>query len=166
MTDANASGTLVGKALYLEFRKGVNTAQIIVTPESLSTGGSLQPAGSWRRQISTWSPKKPWRFYVGADYALMSDRRATVSASHTLVLPNPELDVAREMGASLVGTLATTLNNLYNNDWKIYQKPIVVDYSAEDSENTVKMETPAALIRRILRARKELGFADELLNAE
>jgi hypothetical protein len=60
-TTGTPASQFVGKALYLEFRKGVNTAQIILTPEGLTTKGEFVPSSSWRRQISAWSPKKPWK---------------------------------------------------------------------------------------------------------
>jgi hypothetical protein len=159
MTEASK---FVGKALYLEFRKGVNTAQIILTPEGITSAGDFVPAGTWRRQISTWSPKKPWKCYSVGDEKFLEERKDYVATNKTLpvVLDKEEAVMKSE---ELLGGIAVILNQLHANDWSLYQKPIVLDFSQEDLLNTKEWETPSALIRRILRARKELEFADELL---
>jgi hypothetical protein len=159
MTEASK---FVGKALYLEFRKGVNTAQIILTPEGITPAGDFVPAGTWRRQISTWSPKKPWKSYAFGDEKFLAERKDFISTNKALpvVLDREE---AVNQAEELLGGVAVILNQLHANDWSLYEKPIVLDFSQEDLLNTKEWETPSALIRRILRARKELGFADELL---
>jgi hypothetical protein len=154
----------VGKALYLEFRKGVNTAQIIITPEGMLDNETYVPAGTWRRQISQWSPKKPWKCYSAGTAEWVSKRGSQVKDQKELITGS--IEEARTLGMSLTDELSTTLNNLYNNEWKLYEKPIVIDFSQEDLANTKAWETPSALIRRILRARKELGFPDELLDEQ
>jgi hypothetical protein len=159
MTNANK---YVGKALYLEFRKGVNTAQIIFTPEGIDSEGAYVPAGTWRRQISTWSPKKPWKCYPAGSADFVTRRKG--EATSDKALSNATLDEALELGAEISNEVSVTLNNLFNNDWKLFDKPVVLDFSQEDLSNTRAWETPSALIRRILRARKELGFPDELIS--
>lgn len=155
------SATLVGKALYLEFRKGVNTAQIIITPEAMTTEGAFVPAGTWRRQISQWSPRKPWKTY----FANGVDIRKALHEPLNEIVALPTKDEAVSFGQSSILDLTNTMNNLYNNEWKLFMTPIVLDFSYEDLLNTKAWETPTALIRRILRARKELGFPDELIEA-
>ena len=151
----------VGKALYLEFRKGVNTAQIILTPEGINFEGVYVPAGTWRRQISQWSPKKPWKCYSAGSEDWLTARKGQVENDKALSLST--LDEAKNVGVALSDEISDTLNNLQNNEWKLYEKPIVIDFSQEDLQNTKDWETPSALIRRVLRARKELGFPDELI---
>jgi hypothetical protein len=68
------------------------------------------------------------------------------------------------MAQEMIVELTKTLNNLHNNKWELYKAPIVLEFSMEDLLNTKEWETPSALVRRIMRARKELGFPDELLN--
>lgn len=151
---------LIGKALYLEFRKGVNTAQIIITPEGIDKEGNYVPVSTWRRQISTWSPKKPWRCYTSPSEAKLAERKAQCVGK---IAENPaDTDNAEAM--EMIVALTTTLNNLYDNKWELYKEPIVLDFSMEDLLNTKAWETPSALVRRIMRARKELDFPDELLN--
>jgi hypothetical protein len=62
--------------------------------------------------------------------------------------------------------LTTTLNNLVSNEWILFERPIVVEFSEEDLAHTQNNETPQALIRRILRVRKEFGFPEELIAEE
>jgi hypothetical protein len=72
-------------------------------------------------------------------------------------------DKALVMSEETLVDLTNTLNNLYNAEWQMLEKPIVVEFSFEDLLYTSAWETPQALIRRIVRARKELGFPDELI---
>lgn len=151
---------LVGKALYLEFRKGVNTAQIIVTPEGIDPTGKYVPVSTWRRQISSWSPKKPWRCYTAPSAEIVTSRKEfCIGEIKELADPDIALSLARK---SIV-ELTTTLNNLYNNDWELIEKPLVIEFSVEDLIDTVSWNTPQALIRRIGRARKEANFPEELI---
>lgn len=151
---------LVGKALYLEFRKGVNTAQIIVTPEGIDDKGKYVPVSTWRRQISSWSPKKPWKCYTSVTTELLNARKE-VCIGEIKEVSDP--DIALTFAEESLADLTKTLNNLYNAEWKLVEKPISIEFSVEDLLNTSSWETPQALIRRIGRARKELGFPEELI---
>jgi hypothetical protein len=152
---------LIGKALYLEFRKGVNTAQIIITPEGMDKEGNYVPVSTWRRQISTWSPKKPWRCYSSPNETLLAERKSECVKE---IAENPNEALAMAQAKEMIVGLTKTLNDLYDNKWELYKEPIVLDFSMEDLLNTKAWETPSALIRRVLRARTELGFPEELLN--
>lgn len=151
---------LVGKALYLEFRKGVNTAQVIITPEGIDNTGKYVPVSTWRRQISSWSPKKPWRCYASSATEVTTARKDVCIGEIKEVA---DIDSALAMSRKAVVDLTTTLNNLYNSDWEIVEKPLVIEFSLEDLIDTVSWNTPQALIRRIGRARKEAGYPDELI---
>lgn len=151
---------LVGKALYLEFRKGVNTAQIILTPEGIDNTGKYVPVSTWRRQISSWSPKKPWRCYATANTDVVSFRKEMcVGEIHEMDTPELALSLAHKT----IVDLTTLLNNLYNSDWELVEKPLAIEFSLEDLIDTVSWNTPQALIRRIGRARKEANFPEELI---
>lgn len=160
----NPSATKVGEALYLEFRKGVNTAQVIITPEVLTSAGVYVPTSTWRRQISQWSPRKQWSLYApeGSVVATRSEN-AKVSGS---IGNGSSFATAYEYATEALLPITHTLNNLINNEWILFEKPIVVEFSEEDLANTINNETPQALIRRILRVRKEFGFPEELLAEE
>ena len=163
-TTTNPSATKVGEALYLEFRKGVNTAQVIITPEALTSSGIYVPTSTWRRQISQWSPRKQWTLYSPEGEVVKGrSENAKMSGSIGIGSTAPTaIDYALE---SLL-PITTTLNNLVSNEWILFEKPIVVEFSEEDLLNTQNNETPQALIRRILRVRKEFGFPEELIAEE
>lgn len=152
--------TIVGKALYMEFRKLVNTAQIIITPEGFTAEGEFVPSSSWRRQISAWSPKKPWRVYSNGDMAV---RKTNAMETKALAM-SPTLEVAKEVSAEMLNDLAKVLDQLHANEWTLFKAPIVLEFSQEDLDDTKNQQTPSALVRRILRARKELGFPEEILD--
>jgi hypothetical protein len=154
------SATIVGKALYMEFRKAVNTAQIIITPEGFTAEGEFVPSSSWRRQISAWSPKKPWRVYNNGDWATRRTNAMETKALET----SSTSEVAKEVSAEMLMDLAKVLDQLHDNEWQLFKKPIVLEFSQEDLDDTKNQQTPSALVRRILRARKELGFPEEILD--
>jgi hypothetical protein len=162
--NTNPSATKVGEALYLEFRKGVNTAQVIITPEALTSAGVYVPTSTWRRQISQWSPRKQWSLYT-PEGEVVRGRSENAKLSGSLGIGNSAVG-AYEYSAEALLPLTTTLNNLINNEWALFEKPIVVEFSEEDLANTINNETPQALIRRILRVRKEFGFPEELIAEE
>lgn len=163
-TTTNPSANLIGEALYLEFRKSVNTAQVIITPEAITSAGIYVPTSTWRRQISQWSPRKQWAMYAPegevvkgrSDNAKMSGSLGVGSIATT----------GKEYALESLLPLTSTLNNLVSNDWILFERPIIVEFSEEDLLNTMNNETPQALIRRILRVRKEFGFPEELLAEE
>jgi len=162
--NTNPSATKVGEALYLEFRKGVNTAQVIITPEALTSAGVYVPTSTWRRQISQWSPRKQWSLYTPEGEVVRS-RSENAKLSGSLGIGNSSAG-AYEYATEALLPLTTTLNNLINNEWALFEKPIVVEFSEEVLANTQNNETPQALIRRILRVRKEFGFPEELIAEE
>jgi hypothetical protein len=162
--NTNPSATKVGEALYLEFRKGVNTAQVIITPEALTSAGVYVPTSTWRRQISQWSPRKQWSLYT-PEGEVVRGRSENAKLSGSLGIGNSAVG-AYEYATEALLPLTTTLNNLINNEWALFEKPIVVEFSEEDLANTINNETPQALIRRILRVRKEFGFPEELIAEE
>ena len=160
----NPSATKIGEALYLEFRKGVNTAQVIITPEALTSAGVYVPTSTWRRQISQWSPRKQWSLYA-PEGSVVAGRSENAKLSGSLGIGSSAVG-AYEYSSEALLPLTTTLNNLINNEWILFEKPIVVEFSEEDLANTMNNETPQALIRRILRVRKEFGFPEELIAEE
>lgn len=163
-TTTNPSATLVGNALYLEFRKGVNTAQVIITPEALTSTGVYVPTSTWRRQISQWSPRKQWTLYTPeGDVVRSRSDNAKLSGS---LGQGTSATTATDYALESLLPLTNTLNNLVNNEWILFERPIVVEFSEEDLLNTASNETPNALIRRILRVRKEFGFPEELISEE
>lgn len=163
-TTTNPSANLIGEALYLEFRKSVNTAQVIITPEAITSAGIYVPTSTWRRQISQWSPRKQWAMYA-PEGEVVKGRSDNAKMSGSLGVGSIATTGKQYALESLL-PLTSTLNNLVSNDWILFERPIIVEFSEEDLLNTMNNETPQALIRRILRVRKEFGFPEELLAEE
>jgi hypothetical protein len=58
----------------------------------------------------------------------------------------------------------TVMSQLYHQGWKLNKQPITVEVSEEDAMKTHDGKTPPALIRRIDKARIELGFSEYYYN--
>jgi hypothetical protein len=162
MADTKDSTILVGKALYTEFRKDGHTLQIIFTPEAMLADDYV-PATIWRRQISSWNPRKPWRAY-SQEWATLNERREY--RKNNAGNPPTISDKDEAITYSVKGLLFIdrTFASLTDQGWSLYKEPLVIDFSQEDLDNTKTWATPTALIRRITRSRKAVGFDDALFD--
>ena len=167
MAETNNANILVGYALYTEFRKDTHTLQAIFTPESMLTkevNGEKKemyvPATIWRRQISEYSPRRPWRSY-SQEFSVVNARKKfreeNAGKAETL-----NEDQAKLYAVNGLVFMDRTFDSLVNQGWELYKEPLVVEFSKEDLIDTCEWNTPNALIRRILRARKSAEFSDEL----
>lgn len=168
MAETNNSSVLVGYALYTEFRKEGHTLQVIYTPESMltkpdphtTTKEIYVPSSVWRRQITEHNPRRPWRSY-SQEWSVVNNRReyriANSGKAETL-----DLEKSKVYGVNGLLFMDRTFESLVKQGWELYKEPIVVEFSKEDLIDTSEWNTPNALIRRILRARKALDFSDDL----
>jgi len=164
MAETNNANILVGYALYTEFRKDGHTLQVIFTPESMSetTDGTsvYVPCSVWRRQVSSYNPRRPWRSY-SQEWNTINNRKeyrlANGGSAETL-----DEDLAKKYSVAGLVFMDRTFESLVAQSWELHKEPIVVEFSKEDLMDTQSWNTPNALIRRIMRSRKALGFADEL----
>jgi len=162
MAETNNATIFVGHSLYTEFRKEGNTVQIIYTPESMLDGVYV-PATIWRRQLSHHSPRRPWRAY-SQEWAVVNGRQKfrSENSGNAEVLDE---DLAKKYAVAGYTFMDRTFESLISQSWELYKEPVVVEFSKEDLKDTKDWNTPNALIRRIMRSRKALGFADELFDA-
>jgi len=169
MAETNNANVLVGYALYTEFRKEGHTLQVIYTPESMLTKTDTTPSGKteiyvpssiWRRQISEHTPRRPWRAY-SQEWSVVNNRREYRVANNGKA-EMLDLEKSKVYGVSGLLFMDRTFASLVEQGWSLYKEPIVVEYSKEDLIDTSEWNTPNALIRRILRARKALDFSDDL----
>jgi len=169
MAETNKANVLVAYALYTEFRKETHTLQVIYTPESMlevadkTSGGTkyLYVANTiWRRQISPNSPRRPWRAY-SPEWSVVNGRKEHRIANAGIA-EKLDLEKSKVYGIDGLLFMDRTFDSLVDQGWTLYKEPIVVEYSQEDLTDTSDWNTPNALIRRIVRARKALGFSDEL----
>ena len=168
MAETNKANILVGHALYTEFRKDGHTLQVIYTPESMSvdkndnTTPIYVPSTIWRRQVSSFSPRRPWRAY-SQEWATINERRE-IRKNNGGSAEMLDHDLAKKYAVSGLIFMDRTFESLVVQEWVLYKEPVVVEFSQEDLEDTRDWNTPNALIRRIMRSRKALEFADDLFD--
>ena len=156
MMDKN---TVLGKALYLEFRRGDYTLQIILTPEVVDENGELRTTTLMRRQISEHHPRKSWRF----DSARTADRALrNVVRNPDGTFKEYELSEAKHFAQQGLAFISPLLSQVHHQGWTLQKQPVAVEYSFEDLALVRSQSTPQGLIRRVLRSREALGFDKNL----
>jgi hypothetical protein len=142
----------VAKSLYLEFRRENHTAQVILTPPTNDpVSGKFESAHVLNRQISDANPRRPWKFYT-------SDNPSDLGFASTL-------EEGAQRSLPIVNELSSFFSGFYAGGWKLYQTPLVIEMSQDDLTSIASKETPNALLRRVLRARTEAGFSEDLWDA-
>lgn len=144
----------VANVLYIELRRGTNTAQIVVAPPvQHPVRGTVTPAHILTRQISVKNPRRMWNFYASP---------TVISAP----IPTLGLDKVIEQSAAYVNDFAPYFSGFASGGWALYKAPVAVGMSLDDLEDVIKGDTPAALLRRVLRVRSDAGYDDALFSAE
>ena len=154
--NVNLAPNVVGKALYLELRRGDYTNQIIITPEGLTASGKYVPTTTYRRRISALSPRKTWK-HVSSVYATERNIDGTLYAL--------DRDHALATVADRLSHTNSLFTQLIAGNWKVYKQPIVVEVTKDDLEDVRMGKTPYKILARITRSRRKLGFAEELFDA-
>ena len=145
MAKTNALGT----ALYLELRRGAQTSQVILSPQVYNPVTDKTQKGTIiTRQISETNPKRSWRYYEFKSTPLLEK---TEDVERTIATIKPLLD---EVSPFFVGYVS--------GGWELFQTPIAVELSSADLDDLAQTKTPSALIRRLVRARAEAGYPEEL----
>jgi hypothetical protein len=142
-----------GKALYLEFRHGINTNQVILTPEGATLSGKVVPMTAYRRRISPSTPRKSWKQFSSA---VVSDQIgagtfAQYSTDHAL-------STVRDR----IGFTDSLFNQLIMQGWTLYKQPIAVEVTVEDLDEIRMGKTPYKILGRITRCRRTLEFGESL----
>ena len=146
-TEVNTNGIhVVGKAVYLEFRKGTSTTQVLLMPEGMASSHSLAPLAMYRRRLSVIQPKKTWR---------------QIASSVTSVSASAGGVRTEQAAMNLLAFADTLFQGLVKNEWKLYKEPVVVEVTAEDLEDVRRAKTPYKTLGRVWKARKFLGFPKE-----
>jgi hypothetical protein len=151
---------VAGKALYLEFRKGQYTYQIITTPLTIGADNStIVPFSTLRRRISTWHPRRNW----GVDRSRLSGfTRDAYGDFEKSSLGDRGADIQ-----NLVGSLLTNqFSSLVSQEWELYKTPLVVEFNYDELETIANGKMPVPLYRRIERVRKNQGWPETLVNPE
>jgi hypothetical protein len=147
-----------GKALYLEFRNKQYTYQVVVVPHSISLENEVIPPVFMRRRVSIWHPRRNWQItkFQGVP---TPERDAYGAFSKNLSEVSSE-----EFVEKTYHYVAKTFDNLFSQDWKLYERPLVVEYSYEDLALLANGKTPNGLYRRIERSRKAVSWGDSIFN--
>jgi hypothetical protein len=150
------SAKIVGKALYLEFRRGDETNQIIITPEAINAAGKYVPITTYRRRISKMNPRKTWK------------QMSTMFKSEIDQLTNKLVPLGREHALATVADRVSYTDSLFNQlitqGWTVYKQPIAVEVTQEDLEDIRMSKTPYKILGRITRCRRTLNFGESLFN--
>lgn len=153
--------TVLGKALYLEFRRDKYTLQLILTPEALDENGEYQPITLMRRQISSFSPRKTWRF-DNAGNSAKQERKDAVLGLGSEFKEITDLTTAKFLSKNSLQFVKPLLSQVFHQGWKLEKQPVAVEFSLEDLMLIREQNTPQGLIRRVLRSRDALGFDKNL----
>lgn len=145
--DANQ---IAGKAMYLEFRNGPQTYQVIVTPDGLTKEGRYVPATMYRRQISAAKPRKIWKPQTLPGISL-DTFGAFVKMTDA---ENAEKHEKRFTYA------LPTFSRLADYAYRLYKTPIFVEVAVEDMDDIRASRTPYKILGRITRVRRTLGFGE------
>jgi hypothetical protein len=160
MTTAKTKKDAVGKALYLEFRKDQYTYQVVITPHAITLENEVVPPAFIRRRVSVWHPRRNWQLDK-----LNRVETPTRDADGNFEQNSVEVGV-ENFAETAYGFIKGQFNNLLAQDWKLYERPLVVEFSYEDLTAIRDGKTPNQLYRRIERSRKAVAWSDELFNAE
>lgn len=144
-----AKSNALGSALYLELRRGDQTSQVILSPQVYNPVTDKTQKGTIiTRQISETNPKRSWRYY---EFKATPMLEKTEDIDRTVATIKPLLD---EVTPFFVGYVS--------GGWELFQTPIAVELSSADLDDLAETKTPSALIRRLVRARTEAGYPEEL----
>lgn len=139
----------VGKALYVELRKGSRTAQIIVVPGFAETPTSSSiPMRVLTRQISSLNPRRSWRFYA--------------SPIATNLYEADDANLALAQVAPFINDIEHYFRGFADAGWEVHKNPIAVELTYDDVREVADSTTPQAFIRRLNRARVAADYGTEL----
>lgn len=143
----------VGKALYLELRKGYRTAQIIVIPgfAESSTSPSV-PMQVLTRQISATHPRKSWKFYS--------------SNVPTNIYKTDEVQLGISQTVPFMQDIEHYFRGFADANWDLYKAPVAVELTYDDIREVSTHNTPQAFMRRLNRARVGAGYDESLFTTE
>jgi hypothetical protein len=146
--------TPVGKALYIELQKANSAYQIIFVPGYKDPrDGERKLPVALKRQVSEISPRKQWKIAKTWGHGA-SDLRKTIGS----------LSRQDAVETMFYNSLNSVMSQLFHQGWKVNSRPLAVEVSEEDAMKVHDGKTPPALIRRIDKARIELGYSKNYYN--
>lgn len=149
-----------GKALYLEFRQPATRAtfQLLVHPDG-SSGSQYVRFGAYYRTLTPSYPKRPWTT-SGVSSTVFN--RAVFADEDTLA-PVSDLSEVLRVTELFQNHVSGIFGQLTRQGYGLYKQPVIVEISSVDYDDMAEKTTPYALFRRVMSARKALGFPDDLV---
>ncbi len=153
-----------GNALYLEFHREASastaTFQLLVHPDGVSANSKYVSFGMFYRTLNQSYPKRPWS-------------TSQVGTSHVNRAIDPDGKLALPVDASIIldttgifqQHVASIFGQLTRQGYTLFKQPVVVEVSNIDLNEIANGNTPYALMRRVMSARKALGFPEDLVAA-
>lgn len=145
---------VVGKAVYMEFRSGSQTYQMIITPDGITTEGKNVPSTIYRRQISKIKPRRAWK-----TYALPKLAQEVTGVFHSRGNQDALNDAVTRLNY-----VDSTFSRMDSYNYTLYKQPIVVEVSQADLNEIRLSKTPYKILGRITRLRRHLGFGEQLFS--
>lgn len=135
-----------GMGIYMEFPKGRNTLQVLITPEGKNEKGEEVPMAFTYRSIADHSPRSQWRV--------------------SFIRPDKEFEVmsAQDKALNMAGKIEENLKRQmkWGTIEELRSRPIVFELTDVDFTDVSKWKAPASALRRIQKARVSLGFPEKL----
>jgi hypothetical protein len=157
-----ATGTIVGKGLYLEFvptdtTTSTKVMQVLFTPEGIDEAGNYVQFSMHSRTISETSPRKQWRI-----------TKCGTENKELLSLGSVGQVKAQELAVQMVERFEKSLERAVmpdktNPTWKLRSKPIAVEITSFDLSEITDWKTPLPALRRIQKCRVALDFPEKLV---
>jgi len=148
--------SVAGKALYLEFRRGTETQQLILTPEAIVLGGKAVPMTCYRRKVSAVSPRKTWK--------QVSSMTMSEAGAGNVFVPMTKDHALATVPNRMMFT-DSLFAQLINHGWQLHKQPIAVEVTQDDLQDIRLSKTPYKILGRITRCRRALNFGEELFSA-
>ncbi len=147
-----------GKALYLEFRNQAATFQLLVHPDGVSSQNDYVPFGVFYRSLNASYPKRPW---TTAKVSRTTVGPRMIEAGKMLTLTDANLVISTSK--KFQEHVDSIFDQLTRQGFSVYKQPVIVEISNVDLDEIGSDSTPYALFRRVMSARKALGFPEDLL---
>lgn len=144
----------VGKALYLELRRGRVTDQVLITPEGISETGRYVPMATYRRRVSESAPRKSWK------------QQCTLFRSEI----HPDTNQLVQLGAEYalatvkdrVGYMTGLFEQLVSLGYTVYRQPLAIEITPKDLDDVAKGKVPYSAMHRLNQSRLAAGFSAQV----
>lgn len=149
-----------GSALYLEFHREATSAtfQLLVHPDGVSADSKYVGFGMFYRTLNQSYPKRPWSTAIvnttSVNRAITPDGKLALPVDASVILDTT--GIFQQHVASVFGQLT-------RQGYTLFKQPVVVEISNVDLNEIALKNTPYALMRRVMSARKALGFPEDLV---